>query len=60
MVVLWLLLGGLVEVGAARMRDGLDERKVRTPTADARPFLLAASVVSLLLFVDVGVLAAGA
>lgn len=59
MVALWLALGGLVEVGAARMRRGLDARKVRTPARDGKPFLYAASVAALLLLLDAGVLAAG-
>lgn len=59
MVVLWFLLAGLVEVGVSKMGDGLDIGKIRRPTADARPFLLAASVVALLLLLDAGVLVAG-
>ncbi|MFB6128788.1 MAG: CopD family protein [Halorhabdus sp.] len=58
MVVLWLALAALSEIGAARLADGTDERKVRTPAADARPFFLAASVVAVALFVDAGALAA--
>jgi len=54
MVVLWFLLGGLVEVGASKLTDGLAQQKVRTPAADARPFLLAASLVAVLLLVDAG------
>lgn len=59
MVVLWFLLAGLVEVGVSKMGDGLHVGKIRRPTADGRPFLLAASVVALLLLLDAGVLAAG-
>ncbi|WEL16869.1 putative membrane protein [Halorhabdus sp. SVX81] len=58
MVVLWLTLAALSEIGAARLADGTDERKVRTPAADARPFFLAASVVAVALFVDAGALVA--
>lgn len=58
MVVLWLALAALSEIGAARLTDGTDQRKVRTPAADARPFFLAASVVAVALFADAGALAA--
>ncbi|MFB6302728.1 MAG: transporter [Haloferacaceae archaeon] len=59
MVVLWLAVTALVEVAGARMREGLDREKVRTPAREGRPFLLAASLLSLLLLVDAGLLAAG-
>ncbi|WP_254534535.1 CopD family protein [Halomarina litorea] len=59
MVVLWFVLAALVEVGAGKMRRGLDDRKVRTPAHDARPFFRAASVVALLLLLDAGLLAGG-
>ncbi len=59
MVVLWLVLTGLVEVGAGRFLSGLDELKVRAPATEARPLFLAASVVALALLVDAGLLAAG-
>jgi len=56
MVLLWFLLAGLSEVGAAKLSDGAADRKVRTPAAEARPFLLAASVVAVLLLLDAGAL----
>lgn len=56
MVVLWLVLAGLVEVAMSKISDGLRERKVRTPAAKGRPFLLAASVVSILLLLNAGIL----
>jgi len=59
MVALWAVTTGLVEVAGARMRDGLDQRKVRTPAAAGRPFLLAASAGAVLLLVTAGLLAAG-
>jgi hypothetical protein len=59
MVVLWFAVTALVEVAGARMRDGLDREKVRTPAREGRPFLLAASLLSLLLLVDAGLLASG-
>lgn len=54
MVALWFLLGGLVEVGASKLTDGLAQQKIRTPAAEARPFLLGASLVAVLLLVDAG------
>lgn len=57
MTFLWLVMAALVEVGAARMRSGLDEEKVRTPATDARPFYQAAALVAGLLLVVAGLLA---
>lgn len=59
MVGLWFVLAALVEVGSSRMRDGLDDRKVRTPARDAQRLFQAAAVVSLLLLVVAGFLAGG-
>ncbi|WP_181684748.1 CopD family protein [Halorhabdus salina] len=56
MVVLWLVLAGLSEVGAARLTDGTQRQKVRTPAANARPFFLAGSLVALLLLLNAGAL----
>jgi uncharacterized membrane protein len=56
MLVLWLLLAGLVEVGTKRISAGLRERKVRTPAENARPFFLAATGVALALLVVAGLL----
>ncbi|MFC6725187.1 CopD family protein, partial [Halobium palmae] len=42
MVALWFVLSGLVETATSRMRDGLDERKVRTPARDTRRLFRAA------------------
>ena len=58
MVVLWLALAALSEIAAARLSAGTAERKVRTPAATARPFLLAASIVAVLLLLDAGALSA--
>ncbi|WP_135663208.1 CopD family protein [Halorhabdus rudnickae] len=58
MVVLWFILAALSEIAAARLSDGTAERKVRTPATNARPFLLAASIVAVLLLLDAGALAA--
>ncbi|MEF8853532.1 MAG: transporter [Haloarculaceae archaeon] len=57
MVALWVALIGLVEVGGGKLADGFDEMKVREPAREARPFFLAATVVSLLLLLDAGLLA---
>ena len=56
MVVLWLALAALVEIGSSRIGDGLEERKLRSPAEKGRPFFLAASLVSVLLLVDAGLL----
>jgi len=58
MVVLWLALAALSEIAAARLSAGTAEDKVRTPAANARPFLLAASIVAVLLLFDAGALTA--
>jgi uncharacterized membrane protein YuzA (DUF378 family) len=60
MIVLWLVLAAVVEVGAARARAGLAERKIRTPAAEARPFLYAGAVVAVLVLLDAGLLVADA
>lgn len=60
MLALWFVLAALVEIGAARIVDGVEKRKVRTPAADARPFFLAAAIVATLLLVDAGLLASTA
>lgn len=59
MLVLWVVLTGLVEVGAGKFLSGLDDLKVRQPAREARPFLLGGAAVALLLLVDAGLLAAG-
>ncbi|MFC7199598.1 transporter [Halospeciosus flavus] len=59
MVVLWLALAALVEVAAARMRDGLELDKVRTPAENAQSIFRAASLVAVLLLVDAGLLMGG-
>lgn len=57
MVVLWFLLAALVEIGASRMGDALDEGKVRTAAERGGTLLQGAAVVALLLLVDAGYLA---
>jgi hypothetical protein len=56
MVVLWLVMTGLIEVGSGRLVDGLDERKVREPARAATPFLTASAVAGVALLVIGGVL----
>lgn len=56
MVVLWLALTALVEVGRGRLKDGLAEKKVRAPAEKAAPFYLAAAGVAVLLLLDAGLL----
>lgn len=59
MIVLWLVLMGLVEVGASRLTDGTSQKKVRSPARDARPFFLAASLAAVLLLVNAGAITGG-
>jgi uncharacterized membrane protein len=56
MLLIWLVMTGLLEVGASKMRDGLDQDKVRTPAREAKPFYQAAAVLAALLLVDAGLL----
>jgi hypothetical protein len=51
MVVLWLALTGLVEVGGSRLRDGVERKKVREPAATALGAYRGAAVVGTLLLV---------
>jgi uncharacterized membrane protein len=59
MVILWLALAGLVEVGAARLTDGLQKKKVRAPARDSDRLFWLASITGALLLVDAGLLSAG-
>lgn len=59
MVLLWFVLAALVEVGSAKLRDGLDAGKVRSPARDARRTFHAAAVVAVALLVVAGFLAGG-
>ncbi|MEF8882413.1 MAG: transporter [Halapricum sp.] len=56
MIGFWLVLMGLIEVGASRLADGTSQRKVREPARNARPFFLGATLVAVLLLVDAGLL----
>ncbi|WP_435361512.1 transporter [Haloarchaeobius sp. DFWS5] len=51
MLGLWLVLTGLCEVAASKLADGFDQRKVRTPAREAKPFLYGASIVAVALLV---------
>lgn len=57
MVVLWFVLTGLVEIAVARLKTAADSEKVRTPAKNARPFLLGAALVGVLLLLDAAALA---
>ncbi|WP_416839145.1 transporter [Haloferax sp. DFSO52] len=56
MLVLWLALTALVEIGQRRAKDGLVQKKVRTPAENAAPFYLGAALVAVLLLLDAGLL----
>ena len=47
------------EVAGSKMRDGLAEKKVRTPAREAQPFYRAGAVVALALLVVAGLLIVG-
>ena len=57
MVVLWLALTGLVEVGSSRIRDGVKQQKVREPAVNALGFFRGASIVGVLLLLTAGAIA---
>ena len=59
MLVLWFALAALVEVGASKLADGTEVDKVRSPAADAKPYLQGAALVAVLLLLDAGALAGG-
>ena len=56
MVALWLGLAAAVEIGSARAQRGIDERKIREPARNARPFYLGASLLAVGLLVVSGLL----
>lgn len=56
MLTLWLALTALVEIGQSRAKDGLEQKKVRTPAENAAPFYLGAALVAVLLLLDAGLL----
>lgn len=56
MVVLWLALAALVEIGAGKLVDGTGQSKVRAPARTASRHFQAAAVVAVLLLLDAGAL----
>ena len=59
MLVLWLVLAGLVEIGRSRLVDGLREKRVRAPASAATGVFRAAALVGVALLVDAGLLSSG-
>lgn len=60
MVVLWLALAALVEIGAKRLETGLGAKKLREPARNALPLFRAAAVVAIGLLVVAGAITTGA
>lgn len=58
MIVLWVVLMGMVEVGASKIRSGTDQDKLREPARAARPFFIAGSLAAVLLLVIAGLFSA--
>lgn len=56
MILLWLALTGLTEVGASRLRDALDEQRVRTAGRASHRLFQAASLVAVALLVVGGII----
>ncbi len=56
MVVLWLVLAALVEIGSKRFERGLEAKKLREPAASVLPLYRAAAVVSIGLLVVAGLI----
>ncbi|MFC7204182.1 transporter [Haloferax namakaokahaiae] len=56
MLALWFVLTALVEIANGRAKDGLEQKKVRTPAEKAAPFYLGAAVVAVFLLIDAGLL----
>ena len=55
MTALWLVLAGVLHVGAKRLDDGVEEDKIREPASDAYPWFVTGSVLGVaLLVVGVG------
>ena len=59
MLVLWLVLTALVEIGCKRLGGSDAPANVQTAVDNTRPIFLAAGAVAVLLLVDAGLLAAG-
>jgi len=58
MIVLWFVLAGLVEVGTGRLAGGTGKDKVREPARAATRLFQGASVVSVLLLINAGLVVA--
>jgi len=59
MVVLWLGVTAMVEIGASKLFDGLDAGKLREPTRAALPWFRAAAVLGIGVLTVGGMLSAG-
>lgn len=59
MLALWLVMAGLVEVGAKRLEAGLTGKKLREPARDSLPLFRAAAAVGVALFVVAGLITTG-
>lgn len=60
MIVLWLALAALVEIGSKRLESGLNGKKLREPAQRALPLFQIAAVVAVLLLIIGGMLNHGA
>lgn len=56
MILLWLVLTALVEIGAGRILEEVQQKKVRAPAKAYRRWFEAATLVAALLFVDAAML----
>ncbi len=59
MLALWVGLIATVEIGASKVRRGLDERKLREPAHVGTTWFRVASVLGVLVLVDAALLSAG-
>lgn len=56
---LWFGLAAIIEISSSRLRDGLDQGKLREPAHAALPWYRAAAIVALVLVVIGGLLSSG-
>lgn len=59
MIVLWFAVIATTEIGASRLREGLDAGKLRDPARSALPFFRAAAVLGIGVLTLGGMLSAG-
>lgn len=59
MLALWLGLAAVVEIGSAKAQRGIEQRKIREPARDAKPFYLVGVVLAVGLLVVGGLLGTG-